>query len=238
MGGGPSAHPPTLCSSPKVFGRGTRGGQDSGRLPPSGAAAEVVESCDSDGVLRSKYINPRSLVPFTDLSKLSPSELARHLAGAAMDMTLPPLRVATVGDVLRQFGVAARDCAVVPIRCCGTYKARPLRKSSLASSSDGVLRSQHINSRSLIPFAELSLLSPSELARHLACVVMDDDPPPSVSQRLGLVSRMPPASSALSNQIATARMTRRGRGLRLERVTPKHSKCMVIRSSLFYSFSV
>ena len=51
--------------------------------------------------------------------------------------------------------------------------------------------SEYTNSRSLVPFVDLSQLSPAGLAQHLAGVAFEDDPPPSVSPRLGVVLHVP-----------------------------------------------
>ena len=69
------AHSPELISEPPS----TDGGLDGDQCtqvgsPLSGPATGGVESCDSDGVARSEYINSRSLVPLTDLSQLSPRD--------------------------------------------------------------------------------------------------------------------------------------------------------------------
>ena len=108
------AHPPTLISKPPS----TDGGLDEDQStqvgsPLSGPATGRVESCDSDGIARSQHINSRSLVPFTDLSQLSPSGLARHLAGVAIEDDPPPSVSPRLGVVLQHFGVSKRDCSGV-----------------------------------------------------------------------------------------------------------------------------
>ena len=107
-----TAHPPQLISEPPSSDGGLDGDQRTQvGSPLRGPATGRVESCDSDGVARSKYINSRSLVPFVDLSQLSPAELAQHLAGAAFEDDPPPSVSPRLGVVLRHFGVTERDCS-------------------------------------------------------------------------------------------------------------------------------
>ena len=95
------AHPPELISEPPSMNGGLDGDQCTQvGSPLSGPATGGVESCDSDGVARSKYINSRSLVPFVDLSKLSPAGLARHLAGVAFEDDPPPSVSPRLGVIL------------------------------------------------------------------------------------------------------------------------------------------
>ena len=106
------AHPPELISEPPSTDGGLDGDQSTQvGSPLSGSATGRVESCDSDGVARSQHINSRSLVPFTDLSQLSPAGLARHLAGVAIDDDPPPSVSPRLGLVLQHFGVSKRDCS-------------------------------------------------------------------------------------------------------------------------------
>ena len=107
-----SARPPRLIREPPSPDGGLDGDQSTQvGSPLRGPATGLVESCDSDGVARSKYINSRSLVPFVDLSQLSPAGLAQHLAGVASEEDPPPSVSPRLGVVLRQFGVTARDCS-------------------------------------------------------------------------------------------------------------------------------
>ena len=50
---------------------------------------------------------------------------------------------------------------------------------------DGINRRDHINPLSLVPFTDFSQLTEDQLARHLADAAVLEDPPPSVSPRLG-----------------------------------------------------
>ena len=69
------AHPPELISEPPSTDGGLDGDQCTQVGSPfSGPATGRVESCDSDGVARSEYLNSRSLVPPTDLSQLFPRD--------------------------------------------------------------------------------------------------------------------------------------------------------------------
>ena len=109
-GAGP-ARPPTSVSSPTSSDGGLEDERTKAGSPFAGSAPVPVESCDSDGVLRSQHINSCSLIPFTDLSQLSPSELARHFANAATVDDPPPSVSPRLGVVLQHFGVTAKDCA-------------------------------------------------------------------------------------------------------------------------------
>ena len=96
-----TAHPLHLICEPPSSDGGLDGDQRTQvGSPLRGPATGRVESCDSDGVARSEYTNSRSLVPFVDLSQLSPAGLAQHLAGVAFEDDPPPSVSPRLGVVL------------------------------------------------------------------------------------------------------------------------------------------